>query len=74
MRLEEAAEIVKNPTREDYEVIHGEVWDTAELQRDFHVKSFLAPLVIVERKSDGQRGTLDFTHWPRFYFNFRASS
>ena len=72
MRIEEAAEIVKNPKREDYETLYGEVWDTTELTRDFHVKSFLAPCVFVERKSDGQKGTLDFTHHPRFYFNFRA--
>tara|TARA_R100001244_G_scaffold95744_1_gene71850 strand:+ start:179 stop:415 length:237 start_codon:yes stop_codon:yes gene_type:complete len=77
MRIEEAAEIVEKaqqegPSREDMEALYGEVWDTAELQQDFHVKSFFAPLVIVERKSDGQRGTLDFIHHPRFYYNFRA--
>ena len=27
--------------------IHGDVWNTTELQRDFSVESFLAPLVIV---------------------------
>ena len=72
MRIEEAAEIVKNPKREDYGTLYGEVWDTTELQRDFYVKSFLAPCVFVERKSDGQKGTLDFIHHPRFYYNFRA--
>ncbi len=51
--------------------LHGDVWDTTELQRDFSVESFLAPLVIVTRRSDGQRGTLDFIHSPRFYYNFR---
>ena len=52
--------------------IHGDVWNTTELQRDFSVESFLAPLVIVTRRSDGQRGTLDFNHSPRFYYSFRA--
>ena len=46
------------------------VWNTAELQRDYKVESFLAPTVTVIRKSDNQKGTLEFTHAPRFYFNF----
>ena len=45
-------------------------WDTQELQRDFIVRSFLAPFVFVTRKSDGAKGTMEFTHRPRFYFNF----
>lgn len=74
MKFEEAVKVISEPTREDFEKAFGQVWDTTELQEDYHVKSFLAPLVIVERKSDGQRGTLDFTHRPRFYYNFRANS
>jgi hypothetical protein len=31
---------------------------------------FMAPFVIVTRKSDGAKGSLEFTHNPRFYFNF----
>lgn len=46
-------------------------WDTQELQRDFIVRSFLAPFVFVTRKSDGAKGTMEFTHRPRFYFNFK---
>ena len=46
-------------------------WDTQELQRDFTVHSFLAPFVFVTRKSDGAKGTMEFTHRPRFYFNFK---
>jgi hypothetical protein len=30
----------------------------------------MAPFVIVTRKSDGAKGSLEFTHNPRFYFNF----
>jgi hypothetical protein len=48
-------------------------WDTAELQRDFNVVGFLAPFVVVTRKSDGVKGTLEFTHQPRVYFNFREA-
>ena len=47
-------------------------WDTQELGRDFVVHSFLAPFVIVTRKSDGRKGSMEFTHSPRFYFNFVA--
>lgn len=53
------------------EAEHGQVWDTAELQRDFSVQSFLAPFVLVQRKSDGVMGTLMFQHAPRFYFDFK---
>ena len=56
--------------RERLEEQHGEVWDTAELRRDFEVEGFGAPCVVVRRKSDGQRGTLFFQHSPRFYFDF----
>ena len=46
-------------------------WTTAEMARDFTVSGFMAPFVIVTRKSDGAKGTLEFTHSPRFYFNWR---
>lgn len=49
----------------------GETWDTEALQRDFVVEGFLAPYVVVRRKSDGVKGTLEFTHNPRVYFDFR---
>lgn len=48
-------------------------WNTAELQRDFTVVGFQAPFVLVTRKSDGVKGTLEFTHSPRVYFDFQAS-
>ena len=49
---------------------YGRVWDTKELQRDFDVTSFLAPCVLVKRKSDGKSGALLFQHSPRFYWGF----
>lgn len=49
----------------------GPVWDTVELGRDFEVESFLAPFVLVRRKSDDRRGTLTWVPaYPRFYYNF----
>lgn len=47
-----------------------ERWNTQELQRDFDVIGFAAPFVVVRRKSDGVKGSLEFTHSPRIYFNF----
>ena len=49
-------------------------WDTQELARDFEVIGFLAPFVAVRRKSDGVKGSLEFTHYPRWYFNFVEDS
>ena len=48
-----------------------ETWDTEELQRDFTVLGFQAPYVVVIRKSDGKKGSLQFTHSPRLYFGWR---
>lgn len=49
---------------------HGEVWDTDELSRDFEVIGFMAPLIVVVRKSDRQKGSMMFQHNPRFYYGF----
>ena len=48
----------------------GRVWDTQELGKDFEVTGFMAPFVVVRRKSDGVKGSLMFQHSPRFYFDF----
>jgi hypothetical protein len=48
----------------------GRKWTTAEMQAEFDVMGFAAPFVVVVRKSDGQEGTLEFTHSPRVYFGF----
>jgi hypothetical protein len=50
--------------------IHGRVWDTAELNEEFAVIGFLAPFVVVRRKADGSKGSLEFQNNPRFFFNF----
>jgi hypothetical protein len=58
--------------RKALEARHGRVWDTAELQADFAVLGFLAPFVVVRRKADDARGSLEFCNRPRFYFNWSA--
>jgi len=47
-------------------------WTTEQLGREFTVHSFMAPFVVVTRKADGVKGSMEFTHSPRFYFNFVA--
>ena len=53
------------------ETKHGQVWTTSEMQEDFRVLGFGAPLVVVVRKSDGVKGSLYFQHMPRFYWGFQ---
>lgn len=56
--------------RAELETRYGQVWDTKELARDFIVIGFMAPLIVVQRKIDGVKGSLEFQHQPRYYFNF----
>lgn len=71
IRRRRLAEINTDPLeRRALETLYGRVWDTAELARDFEVLGFLAPFVVVCRKSDGRKGSLEFQHQPRLYFNF----
>jgi hypothetical protein len=70
-RAERLAEInAAAGSRQALEEVHGRVWDTEELRGEFEVLGFLAPYVVVRRKSDRQKGSLEFQHDPRFYFNF----
>ena len=50
---------------------HGRVWSASELANEFEVLGFMAPLVVVKRKTDKQLGSLLFQHQPRFYFGFK---
>lgn len=73
-RRKMAAQINSEPkTREELEAEHGKgnVWDTRELAHDFIVVGFAAPVVVVQRKSDGMKGSLFFQHQPRFYYSFQ---
>jgi hypothetical protein len=67
-------EINSNPgERAALEATYGQVWDTNELGKDFSVDGFMAPFVVVKRKSDNVRGCLEFQHQPRYYFNFQPA-
>ena len=56
--------------RKRLESRYGKVWDTTQLSEEFEVVGFMAPYVVARRKSDGRKGSLQFQHSPRFYFNF----
>ena len=71
IRRQMVAEINADPNgREALEAKYGQVWDTAQLTNDFEVLGFMAPFVVVRRKSDHKKGSLQFQHSPRFYFSF----
>jgi hypothetical protein len=70
-RRQRLAEINAQPgSREALEAEHGQVWSTEELSHDFEVIGFMAPFIVVLRKCDGKKGSLEFQHQPRFYFSF----
>jgi len=72
IRRERIVEINAAPgSREALEAKHGQVWDTDQLSDEFQVLGFLAPVVVIRRRSDGVKGSLEFQHSPRFYFNFQ---
>ncbi len=71
IRRERLAEINAAPgSRQALEAQYGQVWDAQQLAEDFEVLGFMAPLVVVRRKADGVKGSLEFQHQPRFDFNF----
>jgi hypothetical protein len=72
IRREMVEEINSQPNeREALTAKYGQVWNTEELSRDFIVTRFMAPFVVVKRKSDGVIGSLKFQHSPRYYYGFK---
>lgn len=52
------------------EAEYGRCWDTSELSRDFDVLGFMAPFVVAVKKATREKGSLEFRHAPRLYFNW----
>jgi hypothetical protein len=48
--------------------------NTEEMLATYEVLGFALGFCVVRRKSDGIRGTLDFDHAPRRYYNFVPES
>jgi hypothetical protein len=63
-------ELKEQALRAELERDYGEVLDTKQMTEKYTVEGFCAPCVVVTRKEDGKRGSLAFTHMPRFYFDF----
>lgn len=75
IRRQMVAEINAAPSlREELEAKYGQVWDTTQMQEDFQALGFMAPFIIVQRRSDNKKGTLTFQGSPRYYFDFQADS
>jgi hypothetical protein len=53
--------------------IDGPTWTTETVSQEFEIIGFMAPFVVARRRSDGVKGSLEFTHSPRVYFNFQSS-
>jgi hypothetical protein len=71
IRKQMVAEINAEPgSREYLEAKRGQVWDTDQLQEEFEVLGFAAPLIVVRRRSDGVKGSMFFQHNPRYYYGF----
>jgi hypothetical protein len=72
IRRQRLTEINAEPgSKESLEAQYGQVWTTDELADEFEAIGFLAPFVAVRRKVDGVKGSLEFQHQPRIYFNFQ---
>lgn len=58
-------------SREYLKQKYGEVWDTSQMIECFRAVGFMAPYVVVVRLADNVKGSLEFQHNPRLYFNFQ---
>lgn len=67
-------EQLRDKSRADLEAKYGvgNVWNTEEMREAFELHSFSAPFCSATRTADGAKGTLTFTHNPRFYFDFQV--
>jgi hypothetical protein len=65
------AQYVKLNVFRELESRYGKIWDRQGLKQDFTVLGFLAPYVMVREKATGKKGSLEFIHSPRFYFNWQ---
>lgn len=75
IRHREQQEINSNSAeRATLEERHGQVWDTEEMVKEYDVLQYVAPYVVVERKSDRRKGSFQFQHYPRYYFNWEVGT
>ncbi len=58
----------------DLEIYDGPTWDLAAFEKDFEVIDYAAPFVVVIRRSDQLKGTLEYLSWPRTYFGWTPAA
>ena len=46
-------------------------YTTKQLQEKFKVLGFMMGLCVVEDKETGEKGSFEFSHSPRIYFNYQ---
>jgi len=51
-----------------------QIWTSSQLTEEFDVIGFQTPFVVARRKADGTKGSLQFTHNPRYYFGWEATA
>ena len=54
--------------RERLEALHGQVYNTSEVQEAFNIEGFMAPLCFGTNRETGEKVYLVFQHSPRFYW------
>lgn len=70
--IKDRDDLAKELLRAKLSAAHGtEVYDTDQLSEHFEVIGFSAPFVVVRRTTDRKKGSLEFTHNPRLYYNFQ---
>ena len=57
-------------SKDDWAKEYGKVWETKDLTSEFEVISFAAPYVVAKNKLTGKKGSLLFSHSPRYYFGW----
>jgi hypothetical protein len=71
IRRERSAEINAVPgSREALEAQYGQVWDTEQMQEEYEAIGFMAPMIVVRRRGDRVKGSLEFQGSPRYYFGW----
>jgi len=70
-RRELVQEVNQDTERAKLEEKYGDIMTTSEMQERYTVEGFLAPFIVCRRKTDGKRGTLMFSHSPRYYFSWQ---
>lgn len=62
-------------TRRELEALHGRVWDTAEIAREFIITAIVYPHVVVRRKDNDVVGILRYQQGPPLlYYDFKEQA